>query len=61
MKENGFAYTPYEWHNSVMAGAGGAVPAIGLQRERDVGALSCAEGMEGYKSQCILMNKLCMR
>ncbi len=60
MKENGFAYTPYEWHNSVIAGAGDAAPAIGLRRERGVSALTFCEGMEGCKSQVILMNNLCM-
>jgi len=50
----------HEWHNSVIAGAGDAAPAIGLQRERDVSSLSLREGMEGYNSQFILMNNLCM-
>jgi hypothetical protein len=58
MKENGFAYTPYEWHNSVIARAGDAAPAIGLRRELDVSALTFCEGMEGYKPQLIL--NLCM-
>jgi hypothetical protein len=59
MKENGFGYTPYEWHNSVIAGAGDAAPAIGPRRELDVSALTLCEGSEGYKSQFILMNNLC--
>jgi hypothetical protein len=60
MKENGFGDTPYEWHNSVIAGAGDAAPAIGPRRELDVSALTFCEGREGYKSQFILMNNLCM-
>lgn len=60
MKESGFGYTPYEWHNSVIAGAGYAAPAIGPRRDLDVSALTFCEGREGYKSQFILMNNLCM-
>ena len=59
MKENGFGYTPYERHNSVIAGAGDAAPAIGPGRELDVSALTLCEGRVGYKSQFILMNNLC--